>query len=93
MNAHPDGDRGEDGDPAAGRADDGATPRAGGYALAFGLLALAFALIPVIGDLVAVPAAVLAIVCGVVGAGHYDAAVPRGSFRRWWVPARARSRC
>lgn len=49
------------------------THRSGGYALAFGLLAIACALIPVIGDLVAVPIAVVAVVCGVVGVGHYDA--------------------
>lgn len=48
-------------------------PRSGGYALAFGLLAVLCALVPVIGDVVAVPVAVLAIACGVVGVGHYDA--------------------
>lgn len=47
--------------------------RAGGYALILGLLAVLCALIPVIGDLVAAPAAVLAVVCGIVGVGHYDA--------------------
>ena len=47
--------------------------RSGGYALLFGLLSLACALIPVIGDLVAVPAAIIAVVYGIVGVGHYDA--------------------
>ena len=47
--------------------------RSGGYALLFGLLALACALIPVIGDLAAVPIAVIAVICGVAGVGHYDA--------------------
>ena len=49
------------------------THRSGGYALLFGLLALACALIPVIGDLAAVPIAVIAVICGVAGVGHYDA--------------------
>lgn len=49
------------------------THRSGGYALVLGLLAVACALIPVIGDLVAVPVAVIAIICGVIGVGHYDA--------------------
>lgn len=47
--------------------------RSGGYALSFGVLAVLCALLPVIGDLIAVPLAVLAIVCGVVGVNHYDA--------------------
>ena len=49
------------------------THRSWGYALLFGLLALACALIPVIGDLAAVPIAVIAVICGVAGVGHYDA--------------------
>lgn len=51
----------------------GRTPRAGGYALGFGVLAVLCALIPVIGDIVAVPVAVLAIIVGAIGVGHYDA--------------------
>ena len=47
--------------------------RAGGCALAFGLMALVFALVPVVGDLVSVPTAVLAVICGLIGAGHDDA--------------------
>lgn len=47
--------------------------RSGAHALVLGLLALACALIPVIGDLVAMPVAIIAIVCGVIGVGHYDA--------------------
>lgn len=56
-----------------GPASGGGSHRAGGYASAFGVLAVLCALIPVIGDLVAVPAAVLAIVYGILGVGHYDA--------------------
>ena len=51
----------------------GPAPRAGGYALSLGILAVLCALIPVIGDYFAVPIAVLAIVLGVIGVGHYDA--------------------
>lgn len=47
--------------------------RAGGYALSLGLLALLLVLLPVIGDLFSVPLAVLAIGCGIVGVGQYDA--------------------
>lgn len=62
------------GSPVAGQPGPGMRRNhAGRYALTFGLLALACALIPVIGDLVAVPTAVIAVVCGVVGVGHYDA--------------------
>ncbi|HEX7353065.1 hypothetical protein [Brachybacterium sp.] len=46
--------------------------RAGGYALVLGVLAVLCALIPVIGDLVAVPLALFAVVLGVIGVGHYD---------------------
>lgn len=46
---------------------------AGDYALTFGLAAVACALIPVIGDLIAAPVAVLAVVLGLVGIGHHDA--------------------
>lgn len=48
-------------------------PRAGGHALALGLLALLLVLIPVIGDLISVPVAVLAVGFGIVGVGQYDA--------------------
>lgn len=48
-------------------------PRAGGNALAFGLLAAICAAVPVIGDVLVIPPAVLAIVFGVIGVGHYDA--------------------
>lgn len=47
--------------------------RAGRCALIAGAVALLCALIPVIGDLIAVPMAVLAIVCGIRGVGHHDA--------------------
>lgn len=47
--------------------------RSGGYALVFGLLSVICALVPVIGDLVAVPTAVIAVVCGFVGVSQYDA--------------------
>ncbi len=46
---------------------------AGDYALTFGVAAIACALIPGIGDVISAPVAVLAIVCGIVGVGHYDA--------------------
>jgi len=46
--------------------------RAGGYALTSGVLAVLCALVPVIGDLVAVPLALFAVVLGVIGVGHYD---------------------
>lgn len=49
------------------------TRRAGGCALAFGVIAIVFALVPVIGDIVSVPTALLAVVLGMIGAGHYDA--------------------
>lgn len=67
-----------EGSPAEGSGTEGpaAGPRthhAGRYALTCGLLAFACALIPVIGDLIAVPTAVIAVVCGAVGVGHYDA--------------------
>ncbi|WP_193106272.1 hypothetical protein [Brachybacterium sp. FME24] len=45
---------------------------AGDYALTFGLAAVACALIPVIGDLIAAPVAVLAVVLGLIGISHHD---------------------
>lgn len=45
----------------------------GEYALTFGVAAIVCALIPGIGDLISVPTAILAVVCGIVGIGHYDA--------------------
>lgn len=46
---------------------------AGDYALTFGLAAVACVLIPVIGDVVAAPVAVLAVVFGGIGISRYDA--------------------
>ena len=45
----------------------------GDHSLALGLAAVVCVAIPVVGDFIAVPAAVLAIVCGLIGIGHYDA--------------------
>jgi hypothetical protein len=55
--------------PAGGRG----KHSAGEYALTFGIAAIACALIPGIGDLIAAPAAALAVVFGIIGVSHYDA--------------------
>jgi hypothetical protein len=47
----------------------------GEYSLTFGLAAVACALIPVIGDLIAAPVAVIALVLGFIGIGRHDAGV------------------
>ena len=44
----------------------------GGAALLLGLIAVVFALIPIVGEFVAAPAALLAIVLGLVGLGRVD---------------------
>ncbi|MEV0708784.1 hypothetical protein [Nocardia aurea] len=44
----------------------------GVIALAAGIVALVFAFVPAVGDLVAVPAAVIAVVCGWVGFARWD---------------------
>lgn len=44
----------------------------GDYALTFGLAAVACAAIPVIGDVIAAPVAVLAIVLGLIGIWRWD---------------------
>lgn len=49
-----------------------APSRAGSTALVVGALSLLCALVPVVGDIVSVPLALVAIVCGVLGVGHYD---------------------
>ncbi len=46
--------------------------RAGSIAAIVGALSLLCALVPVVGDIVSVPLALVAIVCGVLGVGHYD---------------------
>lgn len=68
---------GSAGEPAPGSASSPSPAhrrlRAGGSALAFGLVSVAFAVVPVIGDIVSVPTALVAVVLGMIGAGHYDA--------------------
>lgn len=46
--------------------------RSGQQSLTAGAIALGAAFVPVVGDLIAVPAAVLAIVLGGVGLRHYE---------------------
>lgn len=46
---------------------------AGDYALAFGSISILSTLIPTIGDFIAVPAAIVAVVCGVVGIRCHEA--------------------
>src|SRR5699024_11610878 len=48
-----------------------APSRAGSTALVVGALSLLCSLVPVVGDIVSVPLALVAIVCGVLGVGHY----------------------
>ena len=44
----------------------------GNAALCLGLVAIAFTFVPIVGDFIALPAAVCAVIAGVIGSGRVD---------------------
>src|SRR5699024_3323699 len=70
-----------------------APSRAGSTALVVGALSLLCSLVPVVGDIVSVPLALVAIVCGVLVWVTTTRAVHRGCSPRCWARCSAASRC